>query len=86
MKAFRRNLKGFFVYFKLKFKFMPWLDRMNMTKQEVATELKSKGQFDTNTRNELWIKAFQLYEKETRQKLSLSCGSCYTKIRAWLQA
>lgn len=65
---------------------MAWLDRMNMSKAEVLAELKAKGQFDTNTRNELWTKAFQLYEKETRQKLSLSCGSCYTKIRAWLQA
>lgn len=65
---------------------MSWIDRIIMTKSEIAAELKAKGQFDTNTRNELWTKAFQLYEKETRQKLSLSCGSCYTKIRAWLQA
>ena len=86
MKAFRRNLKGFFCGFKFILKLPMWLDRMNMTKEQVRDELKSKGQFDTNTRNELWIKAFQLYEKETRQKLSLSCGSCYTKIRAWLQA
>lgn len=63
---------------------MPWLDRITMSKAEIAAELKAKGQFDTNTRNELWTKAFQLYEVENKQKLSMSCGSCYGKVRSWL--
>lgn len=59
---------------------------MTMTKTEISAELKSKGQFDTNTRNELWTKAFQLFEKDTKMKLSMSCGSCYSKVRSWLNS
>jgi hypothetical protein len=65
---------------------MSWLERNTMTKDEVKAELKAKGQFDTNTRNELWIKAFKLYEEATKNKLSLSCGSCYNKVRQWMNS
>ena len=65
---------------------MSWLDRNTMDKAQVKAELKSKGQFDTNTRNELWTVAFKLYEQETKNKLSLSCGSCYNKVRGWLNS
>lgn len=65
---------------------MRWLELNTMTKSEVVAELKSKGQFDTNTRNELWMKAFKLYEIETKNKLSPSCGSCYNKVRQWLNS
>lgn len=65
---------------------MSWLDRNTMDKAQVKAELKAKGQFDTNTRNELWTKAFKLYEAETKNKLSLSCGSCYNKVRHWLNS
>jgi hypothetical protein len=59
---------------------------MNMTKSEVKAELKAKGQFDTNTRNELWTVAFKLYEQATKNKLSTSCGRCYEKVRGWLNS
>jgi hypothetical protein len=65
---------------------MSWIDRNPMTKSELVAELKAKGQFDTNTRNELWMRAFKLYEIETKNKLSPSCGSCYQKVRAWLNS
>jgi hypothetical protein len=57
-----------------------------MDKATVKAELKAKGQFDTNTRNELWKVAFKLYEEATKNKLSMSCGSCYTKVRGWLNS
>jgi hypothetical protein len=57
-----------------------------MDKAQVTAELKAKGQFDTNTRNELWTIAFKLYEQATKNKLSMSCGSCYSKVRSWLNA
>lgn len=65
---------------------MRWLERNTMTREEVKAELKAKGQFDTNTKNELWRVAFKLYEEATRNKLSMSCGSCYSKVRGWLNS
>jgi hypothetical protein len=57
-----------------------------MTKDEVKAQLKAKGQFDTNTRNELWILAFKLYYEATKNKLSPSCGQCFNKVRSWLNS
>jgi hypothetical protein len=55
-----------------------------MTRIEIKNALKSQGKFDSNSKDPLWMDAFNLYYQETRQKLSLSCGSCWTKIREWL--
>ena len=57
-----------------------------MDKAQVKAELKAKGQFDTNTRNELWTVAFKLYYEATKNKLGMSCGQCWTKVRAWLNS
>lgn len=58
-----------------------------MTKAEIKADLKKRNVFDSNAgRDPGWIEAFKLYEQETRQKLSRSCGSCYTRIRNWLNA
>jgi hypothetical protein len=45
-----------------------------MTRNEIYLALKAKGIFDTNTKDALWDQAFALYYKETRVKLSPSCG------------
>jgi hypothetical protein len=57
-----------------------------MTRQEIKAALKTRGIFDTNSKDQLWQQAFQLYYQETKQKLSISCGSCFNRVRNWLQA
>jgi hypothetical protein len=57
-----------------------------MTKAEVKEALKKAGKFDTNSRDQLWIDAFKAFEQETKMKLSLSCGSCFSKVREWLNS
>ena len=57
-----------------------------MSRQELYQALKAKGIFDTNTKDNLWDQAFALYYKETKVRLSPSCGSCWPRIRRWLQA
>lgn len=57
-----------------------------MSKTEIRDNLKKSGKFDTNSRDPLWIEAFNLYQQETRMKLSMSCGSCYGKVRSWLNS
>lgn len=55
-----------------------------MTRVELRTALKSQGKFDINSSDPLWKEAFNLFYTETRQKLSMSCGYCWTKVRGWL--
>lgn len=57
-----------------------------MTKSELMAEMKKAGIFDTNSRHTLWVQAFDLFQKETKQKLSMSCGSCYSKVRDFLRS
>jgi hypothetical protein len=58
-----------------------------MSKNEILEGLKAKGIFDvTGNRDPLWQEAFKLYQIETKQKLSPSCGSCYNRLRSWLKA
>lgn len=57
-----------------------------MTRNEIYLALKAKGIFDTNTKDELWTKAFALHFQETRVKLSPSCGGCWPRLRRWLQS
>ena len=57
-----------------------------MSRQELYQALKAKGIFDTNTKDPLWDSAFSLYYKETKVRLSPSCGGCWPRIRRWLQA
>jgi hypothetical protein len=57
-----------------------------MSRQELYLALKAKGIFDTNTKDALWDQAFALHYKETRVKLSPSCGGCWPRLRRWLQS
>ena len=57
-----------------------------MSRQEIYQALKAKGIFDINSKDELWTKAFALYYKETRVRLSPSCGGCWPRLRNWLKA
>lgn len=58
-----------------------------MTKHEIVSDLKARGLFDkTGGRDQTWVKAFEMYHKETRRKLSMSCGSCWSTLRKWLQS
>lgn len=57
-----------------------------MTKTEIKAALKAKGIFDRNTNDHEWKQAFDLFFRETRLKLKLGCGSCYTRVRNWLNS
>lgn len=58
-----------------------------MTRTEIRDALKAAGIFDkTGTRSDLWAQAFRLYQQETKVKLSQSCGSCYARLRNWLNS
>lgn len=58
-----------------------------MTRIEIRDALKAAGVFDkTGTRNDLWNEAFKLYHQETKMKLSPSCGSCYNRLRSWMNS
>lgn len=59
---------------------------ISMTKAELRDELKRTNQFDVNGNGPLWKEAFNLYYMEKKQRLSMSCGGCWPKIRAWLQS
>ncbi len=56
-----------------------------MTKQEIRQQLEAKGLLKTNnSRDPLWIKAFELFNEGQRIKLKMGCGSCFNKVRSWL--
>ena len=58
-----------------------------MTKTELRDALKAKGLFDKNGgKDPLWVEAFSLHYKETRVKLQMSCGGCWTRVRNWLNS
>lgn len=60
-----------------------------MTKQEIKDQLQAKGLLETTgSRDTLWIKAFDEYNKANPGKaLKISsCGSCYNEVRKWLKA
>jgi len=57
-----------------------------MTKGELRDALKAKGIFDVNSKDQLWKEAFDLYYRETRNRLSFGCGGCYTRLRNWMNA
>ena len=58
-----------------------------MTKAEIKADLKARNLFDkTGSRDPVWMKAFDLYYKETKRKLSTGCGSCYNTLRRWMDS
>jgi hypothetical protein len=58
-----------------------------MSKDEIKADLKARGLFDkTGNRDVAWLKAFELYQKETKRRLSPSCGSCYNTLRTWMNS
>lgn len=58
-----------------------------MSRTEIRDALKAAGIFDkTGNRDQLWVQAFAAYFKETRRKLSMSCGNCYNTVRSWLNS
>lgn len=58
-----------------------------MTKYEIRDDLKARGLFDkTGSRDPMWMKAFETYYRETKRRLSQSCGSCYQTLRRWMDS
>lgn len=58
-----------------------------MSKEEIKADLKARGLFDkTGSRDATWMKAFEEYYKETKRRLSVGCGSCYSTLRNWMNS
>lgn len=58
-----------------------------MTKGEIKAKMVEKGILNTNgSRDPLWVEAFQLFNDGQTQKLKMGCGSCYSKVRNWLNS
>jgi hypothetical protein len=58
-----------------------------MTKAELLAELKKANQLDTARKTPLWSQAFDLYNAANpNHKRSMNCGSCFTKVKNWLQS
>jgi hypothetical protein len=58
-----------------------------MSKSELLADLKARGKFDVNdSRDQGWIQAFALHYKETKIRLSVGCGGCFTRVRNWLKS
>lgn len=57
-----------------------------MTKQEILTELTNSGQISAFRRSSVWDKAFNLYNANSKPKLSQGCTTCYKKVLAWLRS
>lgn len=57
-----------------------------MTKQDLLTELTSKGEIGRNGRTPSWEKAFDLYNKTFKENMNPRCGGCFNKVRKWLQS
>lgn len=56
-----------------------------MTKQELKAQLEAAGLLKTSgSKHPLWVEAFKMFNEGQRQSLKMGCGSCYSKVRAWL--
>ncbi len=57
-----------------------------MTKAEILAALTASGEINTFRSTPTWIKAFELYNATHGGHKSMSCGSCYREVKAWLQS
>lgn len=58
-----------------------------MTKQEIKAQLQANGTLGvTKSLDPVWKIAFDMYNKEKRQNLKISCGGCWGTVREWLQS
>lgn len=56
-----------------------------MTKKELKEKMQQTGAIN-NANASIWNEAFEMYEKETGQKLSRTCSKCYQKVKKWLKS
>ncbi|HNA14753.1 MAG TPA: hypothetical protein PKV24_21480, partial [Cyclobacteriaceae bacterium] len=65
-----------------------FLNFVAVTKQELKLALQTAGIYNPPyaKNHPLWIEALERYKVETKDlEVSLSCGSCYNKIKNWLE-
>ena len=64
------------------------METSTMDKATVAAELKRLGMFDSNSKHDLWRRAFDLHNQANpNNKVQLSsCGSCFSRVRQWLRS
>jgi hypothetical protein len=56
-------------------------------KEEVLQQLKASRMISVvDNHNVHWKKAFELYNRETGNNLSMKCNKCFTKVSEWLHA
>lgn len=57
-----------------------------MTRQEIRAQLQTNGTLEvTKSLDPLWKVAFDLYNKENKANMKISCGGCWSTVRAWLK-
>lgn len=56
-----------------------------MTKEELKVYFSENGDRKLPKTDKAWQILFDLYKKETKNRLSLSCGGCYSVAYKWLQ-
>jgi hypothetical protein len=52
--------------------------------QQLKKYFEDNGGKSLSGKNEAWKTLFDLYKKNTGNKLIIGCGSCYTKAYRWL--
>lgn len=57
-----------------------------MDKAALLADLVNSRQIDKFSRTPFWEKAFDAYNSAKGEKLRPSCGSCFRKVKAWLQS
>jgi len=64
------------------------MDVSALDKTGVVAELKRLGMFDSNSKHELWRKAFDLHNAANpNNKIQFSmCGTCFSRVRNWLKS
>lgn len=59
-----------------------------MSKQEIYAALIADHSLETNRRSPTWERAFDLFNQAPENKgnrVSMSCGSCFSQVRNWLK-
>lgn len=56
-----------------------------MTKEELKIYFSENGDRKLPKTDKAWQILFNLYKLETKNKLSLGCGGCYSVAYKWLQ-
>ena len=55
-------------------------------KQEALQAVTNEGSLNRAGRSPAWDKAFEAYNQAHNEKLNARCGSCFRKVKKWLES